>query len=61
MENKEFEEMSKKEERIVIATIIVEIALALITLLTIFLPAVVLALALYLQVEPLALPPLGQL
>ncbi len=42
MENKEFEEMSKKEERIVIATIIVEIALALITLLTIFLPAVVL-------------------
>ena len=42
MENKEFEEMSKKEEKIVIATIIVEIALALITLLTIFLPAVVL-------------------
>ena len=40
MENKEFEEMSKKEEKIVIATIIVEIALALLTLLTIFLPAV---------------------
>ena len=42
MENKEFEEMSKKEEKIVITTIIVELALALLTLLTIFLPAVVL-------------------
>lgn len=42
MEDKEFEEMSRKEEKIVITTIIVEIALALLTLLTIFLPAVVL-------------------
>ena len=42
MENKDFEEMSKKEEKVVIATIIVEIALALLALLTIFLPSVVL-------------------
>lgn len=42
MEDKDFEEMSKKEEKIVIATIIVEIALALLALLTIFLPAIVL-------------------
>lgn len=37
----QFEEMSKKEEKIVITTIIVEITIALLALLTIFLPAVV--------------------